>query len=273
MNRFWKLALLGDPVAHSLSPQLQNAALEAAGLEGTYELIRCPAGELSERLPRLIAEGFAGLNLTVPLKEEGSALLDRLSPEAGRLGAVNTLRLAGGQWEGHNTDLAGFSWAAREHFGELAGRRILLLGAGGAAHAVVAALVDAGAAHVDIWNRDGKRALRLAGAFMTESLRICRVGEGGELDEALAAADILIQATSLGLGESDPLPPLPPEGRSPAVMDLVTRETPWLAACKKRGCRAADGRLMLIGQGAAAFAYWTGTAPPREAMRRALGFD
>ena len=269
MSRVLKLALLGDPLSHSLSPRMQSAALAAAHLEGSYELIRCPSGELADRLPRLAAEGFTGLNLTLPLKEEACSLLERLSPEARRLGAVNTLRLGAAGWEGHNTDLEGFAWAAREHFGDLRNLRALVLGAGGAARAVVAALADAALSRVDILNRDPLRARKLASALATEGVEIRAVTGLAQS----ADADILIQATSLGLRKEDPLPPLPLPGRSPAVMDLITHATPWLAACKKLGCRVADGRLMLAGQGAAAFAYWTGTSPPRQVMLEALRGD
>ncbi len=262
MSAPWKLALLGDPVAHSRSPDMQNAALAAAGLEGGYELIRCPAGELAERLPRLAEEGFRGLNLTVPLKEEGFALLEDLSPEARRLRAVNTLRWTGETWQGHNSDLEGFTRAARDHFGALEGKSALILGAGGAARAVLAALIDMGLARVCILNRDEGRARDLAGAFDVAGTEIAMVKEPGQVDA-------VIQATSLGLHEADALPPLSAEG-CPAVMDLVTHETPWLRACRERGCKAADGRAMLLGQGAAAFTYWTGMAAPLQAMDRAL---
>ncbi len=263
MSALWKLALLGDPVAHSKSPDMQNAALAAAGLEGGYELIRCPAGELAERLPRLAEEGFRGLNLTVPLKEEGFALLEDLSSEARRLHAVNTLRWTGELWQGHNSDLEGFAHAARDHFGELAGRSALILGAGGAARAVLAAFVDMGLARVDILNRDEGRARDLASAFDAAGTEIATVQE-------VSQVDVVIQATSLGLHETDALPPLPLAGGSPAVMDLVTHDTPWLRDCRERGCKSADGRAMLLGQGAAAFSYWTAMPAPLQAMSRAL---
>ncbi len=270
MSQPWKLALLGDPVAHSLSPAMQNAALSAAGIDAVYELIRCPMGELAERLPRLAAEGFRGLNLTVPLKEEGYRLLDALSPEACRLEAVNTLRLRDDCWEGHNSDLEGFAVAAREHFGDLSGKRAVLLGAGGAARAVIAALLDAGIARLDLWNRSEARASRLKETFTagdaSERLRLV----GGDPVQVLSAADLVIQATSLGLHKEDALAPLPSSGMRPAVMDLITHDTAWLAACRELGCKAADGRAMLLAQGAAAFEYWTGLVAPREVMSRAL---
>lgn len=263
MSAPWKLALLGDPVAHSKSPDMQRAALAAANLEGSYELIRCPAGELAERLPRLARDGFRGLNLTVPLKEEGFALLEDLSAEALRLEAVNTLRWTGEVWQGHNSDLEGFIRAARDHFGDLAGRSALVLGAGGAARAVLAGLIDLRIARVDILNRNRDRAHELLAAFENAGTHLACVDKPGEVD-------LVIQATSLGLHEQDAVPPLPAEESQAAVMDLVTHETAWLSACRRRGCPAADGRAMLLGQGAAAFTYWTGLPAPREAMSQAL---
>jgi shikimate dehydrogenase len=270
MSQPWKLALLGDPVAHSRSPAMQDAAFSTAGIEAVYELIRCPAGELAERLPRLAAEDFRGLNLTVPLKEEGYRLLESLSPEAHRLQAVNTLRLREGGWEGHNSDLEGFAFAAREQFGDLSGKRAVLLGAGGAARAVIAALLDAGIGHIHLWNRSEIRAMRLMETFRAEEFfeKLSRLD--GDPGEAMTTADLVIQATSLGLHDEDALAPLPSPGARPMVMDLITHDTPWLAACHKQGCKTSDGRAMLLAQGAAAFEYWTGLTAPREAMSKAL---
>ena len=273
MSRVWKLALLGDPVAHSLSPVLQLAALEAAGLEGSYELIRCPAGQLAARLERLAGEGFQGLNLTLPLKEEGFALSERLSAEARRLGAVNTLRRIPEGWEGHNTDLEGFRRAVQRHFGSPLGCRVLLFGAGGAARAVLAGLMDDEIAQVLLWNRSPERAARLLDGLEGSRERTRLVLRDEELASALEVAELIIQATSLGLDPGDPLPPLPPIGRAPHVMDLVTHETPWLAACSRLGCKIADGRSMLLEQGAAAFHYWTGLPASRQAMERAIGLS
>ncbi len=267
MSAPWKLALLGDPVAHSKSPVMQNAALAALGLEGGYELIRCPAGELAEHLPRLAEEGFTGLNLTVPLKEEGFRLLEDLSLEAQRLEAVNTLRLKAEKWQGHNSDLEGFTTAAREHFGDMKGKRVLVLGAGGAARAVLAALVDADVRSIELWNRSQERARGLLETFVAAGVELAL---SDDVEVSWTRSDLVVQATSLGLHKEDALPPLPATECVAAVMDLITHDTPWLAACRERGLSCADGRDMLLGQGAAAFSYWTDMTAPREAMRRAL---
>ncbi len=262
-----KLALLGDPVAHSKSPAIHNAAMAAVGLEGSYELIRCPAGELAERLPRLAGEGFIGLNLTVPLKEEGFGLLKDLSPEARRLEAVNTLRWTGEIWQGHNSDLEGFATAARDHFGDMSGKRVLVLGAGGAARAVLAAMIDADVRSIELWNRSPERARALFSSFPAAGVELAL---SADVEASWGRVDLVVQATSLGLHKEDDLPP-PPSGESASVvMDLITHETPWLTACKQDGLKCTDGRSMLLGQGAAAFSYWTGKAAPREAMRRVL---
>ncbi len=269
-----RLALLGDPVSHSLSPRFQNAALSALGLDGEYEAIRCPADDLESRLTRLAEDGYRGVNLTVPLKERAHALLaDRaaaIDEAVLRTGAVNTLRLEGdGRWTLHNTDPEGFRAAAELLVGgALEGSRVLVLGAGGAARAVVFACLTAGSAEVALWNRSGDRRDALIAEFP---------GAGGRLTKARLEAgrcpaghDLIVQATSLGLHEDDPLPPLPSPGDGARVLDLITHETPWQRRCAELGHPVADGREMLLGQGAAAFRLWTGREAPLAAMRAAL---
>ncbi|MBM4116349.1 shikimate dehydrogenase [bacterium] len=272
-----RLAVLGDPIAHSLSPRIQNAALAALGLAGGYEAIRCPAAALPARLAALAAAGYRGLNLTLPLKELAWALLApaaaSASEEARGLRAVNTLRLEDdGRWALHNTDLAGCRQAAAALLPEgLAGRRILLLGAGGAARAALAALLSAKVAALAVWNRDPARAERLlAELAASDSRASCATLVAGRCPPGF---DLIIQATALGLAAADPLPPLPSPGERPAVLELQTASTPWLARCRAEGARGADGREMLLAQGAASFAFWTGQAAPLAAMRRALFTD
>ncbi|MBN2170154.1 MAG: shikimate dehydrogenase [Candidatus Krumholzibacteriota bacterium] len=274
----WRLALLGDPVAHSLSPRMQAAALAAAGLDGTYEALPTTAAALSERLETLLRAGYRGLNLTAPLKEAAWRLLGAGGPvaaasaDAAALGAVNTLVPAadGAAWTAHDTDLAGFSEAARAACGSLAGRRVALIGAGGAARAAALALAREGVAHLAIWNRGatGRGALAALVAGQVTVAQLAPVGE-----RLPGGFDLVVQATSLGLAAGDPLPPLPAAGERPFALDLVTGATPWQDRCRAAGCSTADGRLMLLAQGAAAFALWTGRPAPREAMRRALGLD
>ena len=272
-----RLAVLGDPVAHSLSPRFQNAALAALGLAGSYEAIRCPAAALGERLAQLAAAGYGGLNLTLPLKEAAWQLLAAsaadASAEARALRAVNTLcREPGGGWSLHNTDFTGCQQAAAALLpGGLAGARVFVLGAGGAARAALAACLAAGAATVGIWNRDEARRARLLAELAPADPR----AQAASLVDGRCPPgfDLVIQATSLGLAPADPLPPLPAHGECPAVLDLLTTPSPWLARCRAEGARGADGREMLLAQGAASFAIWTGRPAPLAAMRSALFAD
>lgn len=271
-----RLALLGDPVAHSRSPRFQNAALAALNLDGTYEAIRCPADDLPGRLSSLAELGYAGLNLTVPLKERAFALLQGeaagVSAAAAALRAVNTLRLeAGGRWSLHNTDPEGFRLAAQAVLpGGLAGRKVLLLGAGGAARAVALACLAAGCARVGVWNRSPERLGALL-ADLSPSRGEARL-DPVELQAGNCPAgfDLIVQASSLGLNPDDLLPPLPLAGEGLAAMDLVTHATPWQRRCAELGAAVSDGREMLLGQGAAAFRIWTGLPAPLAAMRTAL---
>lgn len=269
-----RLAVLGDPVAHSLSPRFQQAALDAAGLDGRYEAIRCPADALEARLAALAAAGYRGLNLTLPLKERAWALLApraaAIGDAAARLAAVNTLRLEpDGRWRLDNTDLEGCRAAAESLLGApLTGRRVLVLGAGGAGRAAVAACLDGGCAAVLLWNRSPERARALQRALAPDDARLAvhALVDG----RCPGGVDLVIQATRLGLAADDPLPPLPAAGELPAALDLVTQSTAWQRACAAAGSRAADGREMLLAQGAASFRLWTGRDAPLAAMRTAL---
>ncbi len=158
-----KLAVVGDPVAHSRSPALQRGFMGAAGIPGTYEAIRVRAGELAAAVAHLRAEGYAGANVTTPLKEEAAALCERLSPAAQALGAVNTLVFRAGETFGANTDGAGALGALGAVLGDVRNKRILVLGAGPTARAAVRSLVLAGA-DVALWNRTPERAGALAAA-------------------------------------------------------------------------------------------------------------
>ena len=276
-----RLVLLGHPVAHSLSPAMQGAALRAAGLPWTYELRDVPPGSLAEALAALRADpAWAGGNLTIPHKEAVLPLLDEVDPEARAIGAVNTLVRAGGRVKGYNTDGRGFLRDLAEHGldpGALRGRRALLLGAGGAARAVAFALAGAGMELV-IVNRTPQRARRLA-ADLTE-----RFGPGAAaardpgdptLGDLVAGCLLVVNATSAGMPPQAGIDPLPPGCRlqpGQICYDLVYRPavTPFLARAAAAGARALGGLGMLLHQGAAAFELWTGRPAPLTVMRAAL---
>ncbi|HEX7240452.1 MAG TPA: shikimate dehydrogenase [Longimicrobiaceae bacterium] len=266
------VALLGNPVSHSLSPLVQNAALRAAGLDGVYLALRCGAAELPGLLRGIARAGGAG-NVTVPHKEAAALAVERRTGAVERTGACNAFWSEGGEVWGDNTDVAGFAAAAAALLGrEPRGARVLLLGAGGAARAVLCALADAGADQVVVVNRTPARADSLLERLRAPGTRLARAASA----EALAGErfDLAVHSTPLGLRPGDPLPLAP--GRGPIVgagLDLVYApggETPWVRALRAAGVPAADGTEMLLRQGAAAFRRWWGVPAPLEAMRAAL---
>lgn len=265
-SRSGRLVLLGHPVAHSLSPRFQNAALRAAGIDLEYETIDVAPGELAS-VVNLLAEANASGNVTVPYKEAFAARCSTLSPIARRTGCVNTFWTEGGALCGDNTDVGGFDTAVRAGVGipdepfEMA-----LIGAGGAASAVLAAAERWGRAQVRVWSRTMARAERLCERYP-------RIASAHwDLNSAVQGTALVVNATPVGQGNDDfPVDPSALDART-AVYDLVYRrgETPWVLACRSRGLRAADGLGMLIEQGALAFERWFGRTADRTVMRQAV---
>jgi shikimate dehydrogenase len=256
-----RLGVAGWPVAHSRSPAMHNAALEAVGLEGwRYQRLPLPPDLFAEAVRALPAVGFAGINVTIPHKEAALALADDATATARAIGAANTLTFgADGAVHADNTDAPGLLAA----LGDERPRTAVVLGAGGSARAVVHALAQRGVA-VKVWNRTAERARRLAGEF------------GAEAVQDLPPADLLVNCTSVGL--ADPLSTfkdLPLEADAlevyACVVDLVYRAggTGLLREAKRTGSRAIDGVEVLVHQGALSFERWTGRAAPLEVMRRA----
>jgi len=261
-----RLVLLGHPVAHSLSPTFQNAALRSLGSPLVYEALDVPPGAFADVFRALGSRGAAG-NVTVPHKTSAAELCDRLTPLAERVGAVNTFWVEAGAVVGDNTDVHGFDAAVRELLGRgPANMRVALIGAGGAAAAVLAAADRWPGCVVSVWNRTGARARALAERFTG-------VAHAEEfLAGAIRQADLVVNATSVGLdGHGIPVNPALLRRRA-AVMDLVYRpgETPWVRLARARGMRASDGLPMLVEQGALAFERWFGIAPDRSAMWEAV---
>lgn len=260
-----RLVLLGHPVAHSLSPLFQNAALRSAGVPLTYEALDVAPEALAATLDRLRAERAAG-NVTIPHKEAVHRLCARRSALADRVGAVNAFWTEDGALVGDNTDVGGFDAAARALLGgEPLHLHVALLGAGGAAAAVLAAIERWHGCSVAVWSRTGDRSAALVARFPG----VARLA--GAADEALRQADLVVNATPVGLGDDAvPVPASALPARA-AVLDLVYRpgETAWVREARARGHRAADGLGMLVEQGALAFERWLGVAPDRDVMRRA----
>ena len=256
--------VLGNPVAHSRSPAMHNAAFAALGLDWLYVKLPVPPALFGETVRALPASGYRGANVTIPHKVAALALADCATAAARGAGAANTLTFAGdGAIEAENTDAGGFLDALVD---SPHGRTALVLGAGGAGRAVAWALREEGAARVAIWNRTSERAVELA-----RELEIDHVARP-------TSADIVVNATSVGLepegGEGEAVAALGLDGVEPSavVVDLVyaAAETPVLAWGKRTGARVVDGLEVLVRQGARSFERWTGRAPPLEVMREAV---
>src|SRR5258707_5020805 len=272
-----RLAVIGHPVAHSRSPAMQNAALAALGLGGNwaYEAIDVAPEGFEDRVRAMAAEGFAGANVTVPHKEAALALADAPSEVAREIGAANTLAFADEQIHAHNTDADGFLAALPA---SPRGRRALVLGAGGAARAVVWALEREGAV-VEVWNRTAGRAERLCAELGGASVAGRDHGGAGAPRGAPAAMphqpayELIVNTTAAGLKSEDPFTALPLDrdgfASEQIVIDLVYGERPsaLLAAAEASGATVVDGIEVLVQQGALSLRIWTGREAPLEVMR------
>lgn len=257
-------AVIGDPIAHSLSPELHNAAFAAVGLDWTYVALPVPAGRGADAVAAMRATGIAGMSVTTPHKDGVAAAADERSVAVEALGAANCLvPLGDGRIRAENTDGAGFL-AGLEDDADcgVAGKRVGLIGGGGAGRAIAQAAGAAGASAVVVVNRTAERAAlaaALAGA----------VGVVGEPAD-LSTVDIVVNTTSVGMG-SDPSMPCDPAllHGGQIVVDIVydPLETAWLAAVREAGIEAHNGLSMLVHQAAIAFTHWTGVDAPVSVMR------
>ena len=268
-----RLGVFGDPVARSLSPPMQNAALAAAGETAQYARFEITAPELAPALRKLAALNFIGVNLTVPHKIAAFSLIDECDAFAQQVGAINTIRFQSGRMLGANTDGAGFARGIRESFGmELQDLRGLVLGAaGGAGQAVVAQCALAGAAKIALVNRTADKAEALVQRYDRPGIFAVPWSEGS-LGEVFPEIDLIVNATPLGLQSTDPSPlPASLLSTTHCVYDLNYQPTALLAAAANAGARAASGLTMLLHQGALAFEFWFERPAPLAAMRAALG--
>lgn len=263
------LALLGDPVGHSLSPVIQNAACRASGMDGVYVAVRCAGDDLFGFMRGLSRAGGGG-NITLPHKEKAASVVDVASDAVRRTGACNTFWGGpDGRVHGDNTDVDGFRRAATAFVGPLKGSRVLLLGAGGAARATLMGLLEEGVDEVVLHNRSAERARAVARRIGGAHARVASIPE--ELRGQ--SFDLVVNATRVGMNPGDPSPlDFERLSRVGAAMDLVygKEATPFVRAAEAFGVRAADGGEMLVQQGAAAFSRWWGQDAPTDAMREAL---
>jgi len=251
-----RYAVFGHPIAHSKSPLIHAAFARQTGQEMTYEAILAPLDGFAESVTAFVAAGGRGANVTVPFKEEAFRLAGRLTPRARRAGAVNTLVFDTDGILGDNTDGAGLvADLTRNLYRTLAGRRILLLGAGGAARGVIEPLLEAQPAALVIANRTVGRAQELAELF-DRGIRACG------FDSADTPFDLVINATAASLAGE--LPPLSPRIFTPDTLAydmMYGRDTPFLAFARAQGAATADGLGMLVEQAAEAFQLWRGVRP------------
>ncbi len=266
-------AVIGDPARHSRSPAIHNAAFAATGIDWVFTAFDVPAGGGAAALEAMRVMRLAGLSVTMPLKAEVAEAADLRDDEVEVLAAANCIvPLDDGRLRAANTDAAGFLAGLQADAGrEPEGLRVALLGAGGAARAVAWGLAAAGAADVAVINRTPSRALAAA-AVANATGRADQPGRVGSSDD-IAAADIVVNATSVGMGADSASLPCDPSLLRPGqiAVDLVYEplETAWLAALRRRGVEAHNGLSMLAHQAAAAFELWTGVEAPVEVMRQA----
>jgi shikimate dehydrogenase len=270
--------IFGHPVAHSLSPVMQNAAFRAVEMDAVYVPFPVTPDRLGHAVESLRTLQIRGINVTVPHKEKIIAYLDEVDAKARMIGAVNTVVNKNGHLVGYNTDWKGITGSLADDLDfHPHGKRVLVLGAGGASRAALVALAEKGAAWIGIANRTRSKAENLATVFREffPGTDFAVLGlDQGELAGICPTVDLVLNSTSLGLkGEvfdQIPWPRLNPEA---VVYDVVYRtpDTPLVMTARELGHRAAGGLGMLIAQGEAAFRIWTGQQPPAGTMRQALG--
>jgi shikimate dehydrogenase len=279
-----RLGVLGDPVAHSLSPQMQNAALEAGKIDMQYGRFQISTDELGEAVKLIRALDFVGANLTAPHKIAACAFMHELDDNARLVGAVNTIKLENAKLRGYNTDGKGFARAIRQEFAvDLRDLRVMILGTGGAGRAIAMQCAKENCERLVIINRTFEKAKQLA-----EELREFFAGprvlgpvarlqvvpwEESAIRFQIAHLDLIVNATPLGPNRSDPSP-IPARLLAPHLMvyDTVYGQgrTSFVSAAIEAGTRAVNGLSMLLHQGALAFEIWFGREAPIEVMRAVL---
>ncbi len=275
-----RLGVIGNPIAHSRSPQMQQAALDALGVDMSYIRILADIqkGGFEHTITHLVSLGFVGVNVTVPFKKQAFGMADTTDELSRLCGAANTLLFTEEGVIAHNTDGPGFSLAVKKLCGcPLRHLKTLILGAcGGAGSALAAQCALSDCQHLTLANRPRPELEGLANKLRPHTqpncqLRTVSMADTAALAAAVAEADLIVNATSLGLREGDSLP-LDPAWLRPGqtVYDIVPHDTPLRRAAAERGCHASDGTGMLLYQGACSFMHWFNVEPPIAPMRAAL---
>jgi shikimate dehydrogenase len=265
--------VIGDPVRHSKSPVMLNEAFRVTRINGAYAAFHVVPGSLEQAIAGVRGLGFRGLNVTIPHKIEVMRYLDEISEGARAAGAVNTIVNDNGRLIGYNTDGIGYVRSLKEEVEpELAGKTIVVLGAGGAARGILWALAQENPARILVANRTEAKAAELAASFPPE-LRIS-AASWSSLRDVCSSADVVVNTTSVGMFPNVDETPIDPEWLKPGAVasDLIYNplKTAFLKEAEKRGCRIHGGLGMFIYQGAYAFEYWTGQAAPVDEMREAV---
>ena len=269
-----RVVLIGHPVAHSLSGAMQQAAFDSAGIDATYELWDRAPIALADAINEVRGDDFLGANVTIPHKERVVPMIDKLTEDAQATGAVNTLTREGRRLVGHNTDVPGFAAALDKLVGrQKMPRAAVVLGAGGGARAVTYGLIRAGFQRIIVFNRHLHRAEGMVKFFARSAAHMdlkAMPWHESIIESELAKTKVLINATSIGL--TSDVSPVPGEVLTGdlLVLDLIYNRTRLLRDAEAAGATAQDGELMLLHQGAASFALWTGQAAPLEVMSEAL---
>lgn len=266
-----KYGLIGDPIAHSKSPQIQNAALQACQINGQYTLLNTPGEAISTIVERLRADNIAGFNVTTPFKQAIIPFVDTLDVSAAQIEAVNTVKNINGQWVGYSTDGAGF-WQSIP--GDTTGLNIALIGAGGAAKAIISACPSA--VNLTVFNQLSPRFT--SHQVELQRLFACELQPLTALEPVLPTIDILINATSVGLTDDQSILTLAEVGQLPPhalVIDLIYRQaqTTLMQAAVQTGHRVMGGLPMLSHQGALSFTIWHDQPAPLTVMVAALTND
>lgn len=274
-----RLAVIGDPIAHSRSPQMHNPALAARSIDAQYIRVLVPPGSVAEALQLFAEIGFIGVNCTIPHKFEALEAMDVVDPLATRLGAVNTVLIRDGKLTGYNSDGPGFLHSVEVAFGKSVSElRVLIIGAGGGAGRAVAVqcalekcpklvLVNRTIEKIEPLLNECRQLSPLAG------IRSCAWTDDA-IGEALRDSDLIVNATPIGMKDTDP-PLFDPTllRSSHLVFDMVyrsSRATPLIAAARDAGAKTCDGLTLLLHQGAISFGHWFGEPVPLEAMRLGL---
>ncbi len=265
--------IIGYPVKHSLSPLMQTAAFKTSGIDAVYVPFSVTPENLEDAVEGIKALSISGVNVTVPHKERIVRLLDYLDDDAEFLEAVNTVKNEKGVLTGYNTDAGGFLDSLKEAGIEVKGKKVTIIGAGGAAKAVGYALLKERVSFLNIVNRNFQKAKELGEKLGKMGKVLVFPLKGTTIEVLLSDTDILVNTTSVGLKPEDPF--LFDYSKIPeklTVIDIIYNppETPLLKVAKEKGCKTLNGIGMLLHQGARAFKIWTGMEPPIEEMRKAL---